>query len=569
MKYLVLCPGSRSGPLALAAGGLVESYDLKLITSIDERSAAFLALGISTATGRATAVVTTSGSAVGNLLPAAIEADRSCQPLIFLTADRPERLKNCGANQTVNQEEFLKPVCRWVEQCSPQGFHLCSLPDLEELVNRVWTSSHEFPGPVHCNIPFEEPLHPSLFEQKAIWNNWQPKASTKNNFSVNHQELDISKTLFDDYYLEPFRAGIIIAGAWRGSSRNLNAFKEAVRNWQLITSWPIFADPLSGLEDDQPGLIYHWELLINSGISIPDLGLNVLRLGPLPASRVLENWLIELGDNQVLITEGDSRYLDPLGLSNQFSIGMVNWWQKFLDLKFSSIQKISRESTCFLEELKNKDRLVDIWLEDQFQIDEQISEPALARWVPKLMPSNLSTMIASSSPIRDWITFGGPSSFSSRCFGFRGVSGIDGTLSLAMGLSIAVGPMILITGDLALLHDSNGWLFSHPSPPPLIILLIDNGGGGIFNQLDLDEFFRGSFEKLFAMPQSVDPLNLASAHKIPYRQISSLRDLGEALEWGSSLKSTVLLRVCTCPNKDNNLRNYLQDGIKYHLHRII
>tara|TARA_Y100001968_G_C19369125_1_gene724132 strand:- start:27 stop:578 length:552 start_codon:yes stop_codon:yes gene_type:complete len=179
MKYLVLCPGSRSGPLALAAGGLVESYDLKLITSIDERSAAFLALGISTATGRATAVVTTSGSAVGNLLPAAIEADRSCQPLIFLTADRPERLKNCGANQTVNQEEFLKPVCRWVEQCSPQGFHLCSLPDLEELVNRVWTSSHEFPGPVHCNIPFEEPLHPSLFEQKAIWNNWQPKPLQK------------------------------------------------------------------------------------------------------------------------------------------------------------------------------------------------------------------------------------------------------------------------------------------------------------------------------------------------------------------------------------------------------
>ena len=107
MKYIVLSPGSRSGPLALAAQRISRKSDLRLLTSIDERSAAFLALGISAANGKATGVITTSGSAVANLLPAAVEADRSCHPLLFLTADRPLRLKECGANQSVNQEDFF------------------------------------------------------------------------------------------------------------------------------------------------------------------------------------------------------------------------------------------------------------------------------------------------------------------------------------------------------------------------------------------------------------------------------------------------------------------------------
>ena len=135
MKHVVLCPGSRSGPLALAAGALSKNNGLELITCIDERSAAFLALGISTATGRATAVITTSGSAVGHLLPAAIEADRSTQPILFLTADRPIRLKDCGSNQTVNQEEFLRPVCRLFAEGPKGGLHPI------EQVSRIYKKS--------------------------------------------------------------------------------------------------------------------------------------------------------------------------------------------------------------------------------------------------------------------------------------------------------------------------------------------------------------------------------------------------------------------------------------------
>ena len=165
----MLCPGSRSSPLALAAGELAESGLLSLYNSIDERSAAFLALGLSTAIGKATAVITTSGTAVANLMPAAVEADRSCQPLLLLTADRPYRLKNCGANQTVNQEEFLCSVCRCIEHGPSEGIHKLDNEMLIDLVDRVWQRAHNFAGPVHVNFPIEEPLLASELEQEDLF----------------------------------------------------------------------------------------------------------------------------------------------------------------------------------------------------------------------------------------------------------------------------------------------------------------------------------------------------------------------------------------------------------------
>ena len=153
LKQLVLCPGSRSGPLATAAGMLASQAKLQLVTAIDERSAAFLALGMATAHGRAVAVVTTSGTAVANLLPAAVEADRSCQPLLLLTADRPARLKNCGANQTVNQESFLLSACRWFASGAADGVHTQANNALNALAVQAWQQAQGAgagpPGAVH------------------------------------------------------------------------------------------------------------------------------------------------------------------------------------------------------------------------------------------------------------------------------------------------------------------------------------------------------------------------------------------------------------------------------------
>ncbi len=555
----MLCPGSRSGPLAIAAGELSVSHRLTLHTAIDERSAAFLALGISTSTGMASAVITTSGSAVANLLPAAIEADRSCQPILFLTADRPLRLKECGSNQTVNQEDFLSPVCRFFAQGPLEGAHLFCSDSLNLFVENAWRSAHVFPGPVHLNLPLEEPLHASLSDKEQILSGW-----VSNTFMHEKSERVQTKLLNTEpskelLELDPSLPGVVIAGPWRGSSANLVAFQQALRKWQALSGWPILADPLAGVPNDQPGLIRNWELLLPEGLPIPLDGIQVLRLGPMSTSRNLEVWLRTFPQSQLLVTEGDLRRLDPLGVALQWSEGFVAWLQHRLGRMPPPIASSNQKGKALFKSWLLVDRLAEGWLDQKLPLRGSISEPALAHWLPRLLPEGLPVMLAASSPIRDWLSFGGGGGGRfRRCFGFRGASGIDGTLSLAMGLAMTLGQTLLVSGDLALLHDSNGWLLANPSRPPLVVLLIDNGGGGIFKQLKIDTVSNGKIDQLFSMPQNVDQLALADAHGIPSRQVSCLEDLESSLEWSLAQFGPVLLRVCTDSKNDSYLRNELR-----------
>tara|TARA_B100001250_G_C19578230_1_gene690770 strand:- start:311 stop:868 length:558 start_codon:yes stop_codon:yes gene_type:complete len=175
-------------------------------------------------------------------------------------------------------------------------------------------------------------------------------------------------------------------------------------------------------------------------------------------------------------------------------------------------------------------------------------------------------MLSASSPVRDWLVYSGLASFSCRCFSFRGASGIDGTLSLAMGLAKINGPTILISGDLSLLHDSNGWLFSKNNTSRLIVLLIDNYGGGIFHQFRSDSHTSNAFDNLFIMKQNVDHLLLAEAYDVHTRQVSCLEDLPEAIDWGFSNNSPTLLRVATDASADNEFRRKIRNELSIYLH---
>ncbi len=563
MKYLVLCPGSRSGPLALAAASLSKRKELILITSIDERSAAFLALGISAASGELTGVITTSGTAVANLLPAAVEADRSCHPLLFLTADRPERLKECGANQSVNQQDFLKSVCRYFDESPSEGIHLISKERLKYLVEKSFEMAIKLPGPVHINLAFEEPLHPCALDQEKVHDGWMFEGFLKDKISSSEDEVVKSCPFLKLPKLDPFSLGIIIVGPWRGKAKQLVSFKIALKKWQKLTGWPIFADPLSGVDNDQEGLINHWDLLFSTCLFEKIREIQVLRLGPLPPSRELQTWLKKPGKVQLLITEGDCRNLDPIGGSNQFSEGFSYWVNKMFEgisLKPAIDKKnISKRLT---NELINYDLFIHHWLDKRLFSNGLITEPALARLLPILLPETIPVMLASSSPIRDWLRYSGSGSFKRRCFGFRGASGIDGTLSMGMGLSVIMGRMVLVTGDLALLHDTNGWLFSKDKNISIVVIVIDNGGGGIFNQLNIDRIQEGDFDEIFLMPQQVCHLTLVKAYGLKYKQVACLDDLEQAIEWSFSLSTNVLIRVCTNSVEDHNLRVSLRDDLK-------
>ena len=563
VKYFVLCPGSRSGPLALAAASLSKRKELTLITSIDERSAAFLALGISAASGQVSCVITTSGTAVANLLPAAVEADRSCNPLLFLTADRPLRLKECGANQVVNQEDFLRSVCRLFDESPKEGIHLISKDKLISLVDKSFEIFIGNPGPVHINLAYEDPLHPRKIDQKKVLDGWAFEGFLREKIISN--EIKIVKGLppLKLPKLDPFSSGIIIIGPWRGKANQLVAFRSALKKWQKFTGWPIFADPLSGVENDQQGMIFHWDLFLSTSFFEKIRNIQVLRLGPIPPSRKLQTWLVKHGKVQLLITEGDYRNLDPIGGTIQFSEGFAYWVNQMIaGISTKSAKNKNNFSKRLTEELKKYDLFVNDWLDKRLLKDGVITEPALARLLPRLLPTSIPVMLASSSPVRDWLSYSGEGAFQRRCFGLRGASGIDGTLSMAMGLSIIMGRMFLITGDLALLHDTNGWLFSKDKNINLIVIMIDNGGGGIFNQLNIDSLQEGDFEEIFLMPQQVCPLTLAKAYGLKSKQVACLDDLEKAIEWSLALSSNVLIRVCTNSDKDNSLRVSLRNDLE-------
>ena len=562
---MVLCPGSRSGPLALAAAGLQRAGLITLSTAIDERSAGFHALGRTSASGVATAVITTSGTAVANLLPAAVEADRSGQPLLLISADRPLRLKNKGANQTVNQEAFLTPVCRWCGSGPLGGLSAGLDQELQALAENAWRHLHQQPGPVHLNVPFEEPLHPDLDQQSAFWRQWRQWNSAESVAITHNPELWKPTSQSAAPALDPDQPGVIVAGPWRGLSATLEPYQAALIAWQQRSGWPVLADPLAAIPSNLGGVIRSWDLLLPNGLSQLPAHAQMLRLGAMPASRRLEAWLANQQGPQLLITEGDPRPLDPLDIAEQWSGGLAQWWKQ-LKPKLRAVnatnQNVEAHGGALLEAWSKADRDLQQQLFELLPRRGAANEPALMLSLAQLLPAELPVMLAASSPVRDWQAFAASDTGRRRCYSFRGASGIDGTLSLALGIAAELGPTLLITGDLALLHDSNGWLLASAAQLPLLVLLIDNAGGGIFEQLPIKTSPSDGFNQLFAMPQQVDPLALAAAHSIPVRQLACLDDLPTALEWGLGRAGPALLRVCTDRSSDAQLRRNLRKALQ-------
>ncbi|NDG23151.1 MAG: 2-succinyl-5-enolpyruvyl-6-hydroxy-3-cyclohexene-1-carboxylic-acid synthase, partial [Synechococcaceae bacterium WBB_10_009] len=327
LRRLVLCPGSRSGPLAVA-GGLLERHGLELFTGVDERSAAFLALGLGRADGHAAAVVTTSGTAVANLLPAAVEADHGAIALLLLSADRPQRLKGIGANQTVNQERFLEPSARLALSADPRGLAAMAPAALEALAQRAWAAAHAAPaGPVHLNLPLEEPLHASVAELEQLAAAPPPPLPAPSPPPAAAVATTAAHPP-NPSPLDPQRPGAVVAGPWRGPLAQLPAFADALTRWQGATGWPVLADGLSGLRGT-PGLrlIHSYDLLLEAGHGLPAAP-QLLRLGPMPASRRLQQWIAGGGGPQLLISEADPRNLDAAASASQrCGLGLARWLQ--------------------------------------------------------------------------------------------------------------------------------------------------------------------------------------------------------------------------------------------------
>ena len=435
VKNLILCPGSRSAPLAIAAGELNKRRILNVFNSIDERSAGFHSLGISTASGDVSLVVTTSGTAVGNLLPAAIEADKSCKSIVFITADRPSRLKNCGSNQTVNQEEFLNSVCRSNLSTNLNGIHENNDDDILKIVETVKKQILQSPGPIHLNIPFEKPLDISLNNKKKNFEVFERFYLNKTyQFLKNdnqNKNIQFSEKFFKRINLS--NPGIIIVGPYQGSTKDLDSFNSALKKLQEITGWPVLVDPVSGVSAELRGLVENWELILKTNKNIIQCD-QILRLGPLSSSNDLEDFLLNFEGLQILVKENNIRKLDPIKKSLEYDFGIRNFVNQLLGA-FSNHQKKTKPLINLGQVLIKEGAKIKKILKEQLFLNTEITEYKLANFVPKIWPENYPIMLSASSPIRDWLTFSENATLTRECFSFRGASGIDGTLSLALGIA--------------------------------------------------------------------------------------------------------------------------------------
>ncbi len=200
-------------------------------------------------------------------------------------------------------------------------------------------------------------------------------------------------------------------------------------------------------------------------------------------------------------------------------------------------------------------------LKEQITQDNQISEYKLANLVPKLWPAENPIMLSASSPIRDWLTFSENGTLTRNCFSFRGASGIDGTLSLALGISRIKNPLLLVTGDLAFIHDINGWLIENSIDMNLTILLINNNGGNIFNRIYKENLKEDELKKLFLMPKEINWSKLAEGYQVNFKSVANFKKLREAFDWSISIKKSVIIKVDIDPESEICEKNSLLEKI--------
>jgi len=481
LRRVVVSPGARSTPLTLAA---LRHPGLAVEVVVDERSAAFFALGLAKAERGPVALVATSGSAVANWFPAVVEADLARVPLILLSADRPPELQDCGANQTMDQ---LGPF-----GCHVRKFH--QLPPAEAdtgwlagLAARAMAASQAtaLAGPVHLNVPLREPLVPA--ELALVATAVAPRLLPCQT-QATAETLGILAELMTG-------TGAIVCGPDDLGDN----FRRAVTDLASRLRVPVFADVLSGLRYGAAAgspVLAHPDQVARVAAQADWL----LRFGGAPVSRAMGDWLAR-GRVQVVVAD-HSRPADPSATATHFvgadpaslcrSVGgspsPSGWSDRFAEL--------DRAAAIAAEQLCAGDRPF---------------EGALVRRLVRALPAGTPLFLGNSLAIRATEWFSGRIITPLRPFGNRGVSGIDGNLSTAFGVAAACGPTVAVVGDLTFLHDLGALALGRRHP--LTVLLLDNGGGGIFDHLA--QAALPEFEQAWLTPPSLDPVAAARAFGLP------------------------------------------------------
>jgi 2-succinyl-5-enolpyruvyl-6-hydroxy-3-cyclohexene-1-carboxylate synthase len=504
-----LAPGSRSAPLALA---LAQHPAVRLHVVIDERSAAFVALGLAKATGRPAVVVSTSGTAAANFHPAVVEADYSRTPLLVLTADRPPELRQTGANQTIDQLKIYGGAVRWFAEAGVAEQRTGSVPYWRSLAARAWaTACAPHPGPVHLNLSFRDPLvplpdgegFPEDLSGRPAGRPWTEVRPAARPLAEEDLELLAAEIAAAD-------RGLVVAGDCRVDAAPVLALAQAA-------GWPLVAEAVSGVRSGPNALSTYDALLRHPGFSAahrPDL---VIRIGRTASSRAL-GALLGPDVRQVLLDPGPE-WPDP-----ERTISLVVGADPAAAC--ADLAKVvgRRERSAWLASWLDAERRAREALDRVLDQQEQPTEPRTARDLAAALPSGATLVVASSMPVRDLDWFMRPR-VGLRILGNRGASGIDGFVSTTLGAALAgPGPTVALAGDLAMLHDQNGLLLARTEPVAAVFVVVNNDGGGIFSFLP-QAAFPEHFEQVFGTPHGVDFAALAALHGCRFVRVERAADL--------------------------------------------
>jgi 2-succinyl-5-enolpyruvyl-6-hydroxy-3-cyclohexene-1-carboxylate synthase len=532
VEHACTSPGSRCTPIVLS---LVREPRIRCWSHIDERSAGFFALGAAKATGRPAAITCTSGTATANLAPAVIEAREARVPMIVLTADRPPELRDVGAGQTIDQLKLYGDAVKWFVEVGVHEATEERLRWMRTLACRAYATTLEGrPGPVHLNFPLREPL---------IFDGTLPPDPTSRGDGHPYVIVEPPPPPAPGRGPGPRPSGrlLVVAGAGTPDPDGLAAYAD--RN-----GIPVLADPLSGARRGAAA-IAHYDLLLRdpafAGAHRPAF---IFRLGDLPTSKPLRAWLASLPDVAQIALDPYGAWQDPAGV-----VGMR-----------------LRSGLPQPEHLEVEPGWLDGWraADDAAgdtiaaELGDELSEPLVAARLGEWLPAGATLFVASSMPIRDVEEFA-PASETAPVvvLSNRGANGIDGTVSAAFGVAASSQkPVVLLIGDVALLHDIGGLLAARRLDLRLTIVLLNNDGGGIFHFLPVAGQ-ADAFEEHVATPHGVDFAVAAALYGLVYERPISLADLKAAVEISIADDKATLIEVRTDRKQNLALHRRIADAV--------
>ena len=533
LRDVVICPGSRSGPLAMS---FARCEGIKRWVHLDERAAGYFALGMAKGGRGAIAIVTTSGTATANLLPAIVEARLTGVPLIVITADRPPELIDWGANQTIEQTGIYGSHIKWrVDLPVP-----VSGVDLMDYASAVGSRAHAtavgYPsGPVHLNVPLREPLAPVVVDGKEV------ELSSRKGILKGVKPArvldgwDVGRGLGER--VRGVERGIIVCGP-----QDKPGLAEAVSGMAQSLGYPILADPLSQVrfgKHDRSHVVDYYDLMLrDDGLwqrLEPEL---VIRVGAWPTSKSLGMFLSRAKRaKHVLVTENgwpdpnhqaaDVVQADPVS----FCRGVV-----------SGVGEVS-EKSGWVDRWVGLSRGVGERVEMYMSGVDELFEGKVFCELLEHLPEDAILFAGNSMPVRDMDMFMASSSKAIRVMGNRGASGIDGVISTALGSGAGAGaPVVAVVGDLSFFHDLTGLMMAKHREINATIIVVNNDGGGIFSFLPQAEY-GDHFEEMYGTPHGLTFGSVAELYGLEYEKVGGWREFGEAVGKGIATRGTSVVEM--------------------------